>query len=240
MSRCILILLAVLPLAAQAQTTERYAVHQSVAVQVKNPNPMSTSRWTTVRTFGWGLVDMVRDGDRITYEESTCDIATSKVFGTTTEYSRAFIDSLGIRSRSGSLQGDRWVVGPFIQTIGAGDGQLPNSADDAVDTDGDGLPGVTVAVKQAVMGQGEVYVAQRTTNTLQLTETGTGWSGTVQSDVEEVVLDATTWWLKADRASRPHPDPSESTIEFVRVDTGTSCSDVLRRKDTLFTAMASR
>ncbi|MFT6146719.1 MAG: hypothetical protein ACJATT_001518 [Myxococcota bacterium] len=225
---------------ASAQDTQRYAAHQSVAVQVKNPNPMATSRWTTVRTSAWGFVDTVEMDGGLTYVERTCDVSTSRVFGTTTSYSPAFIASLVSRSRTGRIVGDQLTAGPYVQVIGADPNASVLTADTALDTDGDGLPGVTISVRQAVMGQGDVYVAQRSTSSFTMVRVGDGWSGTISNVVEEVVLDATTWWLKADRTSRPHPDSSESTVSWVPVGATTTCAEVLQQRDQLFETVASR
>ncbi len=225
---------------ASAQHTQRYAAQQSVAVQVKNPNPMSSSRWTTVRTSGWGLLDAVEKDGQISYVERTCDVATTRVFGTTTSYSPAFIASLVSRPRAGQIVGDQLTAGPYVQVIGADSTVSTLNADSAVDTDGDGLPGVTISVRQSVMGQGDVYVAQRSTSSLSMARVGDGWSGTISNSVEEVVLDATTWWLKSDRSSRPHPDPAESTVSWVPVSDTTTCADLLAQRDQIFETVASR
>lgn len=225
---------------ASAQDAQRYAAQQSIAVQVKNPNPMARSRWTTVRTSGWGLVDLVETDGLLSYTESTCDVATSRVFGTSTEYSAAFIASLGSRSRTGRIVGGQLTAGPYVQVIGADAAAPELTPEAAVDTDRDGLPGVTISVQQSVMGQGDVYVAQRSVTSLTMDRVGEGWTGTISSEVDELVLDATTWWLKADRASRPHPDPAQSTVSWIPVSDETTCADLLLQRDDLFETVALR
>ncbi len=105
---------------------------------------------------------------------------------------------------------------------------LPTSPDApaVVDEDGDGHPGVTIAIEGMVSG--ELYLVQRGCDRF----TGEVVSadrirGTVDWESEQETLDSTSMFLGAKPPSRPHPDEQKSTFEMVRVDGQTNCEELM-------------
>lgn len=154
------------------------------------------------------------------------------------------MDGVPTYSRTATLSaaetGASFTAGPHIDLLGvalddpAGD-DLPTEPDDdaVVDHDGDGEPGVTVHVDQEIMGEGDVYVAQRSTTTLEgvvvATDRIEGW---IDATPEQSVLGASEWWLELETESIP--DPDSSYFVFQEIDTGWGCAEILAAKEDLF------
>ena len=94
------------------------------------------------------------------------------------------------------------------------------------DADGDGNPGVTMAVEGALSG--EVFFVQRRTGEFKgvvLSEDQV--VGTNKFSRDQVVLGATSALLNNSLEQKPHPDPKESWFEQRRIDEGADCDDVV-------------
>lgn len=148
---------------------------------------------------------------------------------------------MGPRRRAGRIDGDEVVIDRAVDVIGAKlanewSDPLPTEADDPTqwDEDGDGKPGVTIRIIGFV--DGEVYVAQRSWNQLRGTVTPDRQRvrGLVEWKTEQEVLDGSNMFLKANPVSKPHPDASKSTFDWVRMPSSTTCDEVKRRNDYLF------
>lgn len=222
---------------AGANEAQRYAMRHEVVVQVKDPNPFRFSRWTDQSTIAVGFVDWERDGEVVRYVQTTCSLVTTQVFGTQITYPPAFIATLAGRERVGRVVDGGVHIGPYVDVVGAEPGDdLPTEPDQAIDTDGDGFPGVTIHVKQSIMGEGDAYAAQRSITRIHLSPEGDGYTGVVSSRTEMSVVDATAFWLKSSRPVREHPDPNASTVELVPVDGSVDCAAVLSDAPRLFSA----
>lgn len=103
---------------------------------------------------------------------------------------------------------------------------LPTSAHDrrVRDTDGDGKPGVTVRVHGIVSG--EVYVAQRSSSSLEGVKKANGFSGMVRFQTEESILGASKGALKKHVETRTNPE--RSFFRMVRVPESTSCEQAVK------------
>lgn len=197
----------------------RWALRQVVSTQVHDPNPFSRSGWATVTTTGWGVVDYEIGGDDVTLDETPCAVETSAVLGTTTTYTPEFVTALKGGPRTGKIVGGRLQI--------AWEHRLGPS-----DDDGDGRPGVTVHVRQATLGSGDVWVEQVSTTRWDGARAGGGWRGGVVTDTRQTVIDGERWWLKLKTASRPNPDPSASWFELVPFTGG--CSELAASRGIVF------
>lgn len=216
--------------------SETWGLVQVYSTLVKNPNPLSSeegiSTTTSTKLLAWE-----RDGTEVSFTETLCALETTEVFSTVTSYPAAFIENIAPLDRQASLSdtvtGADFEAGPFVDLLAVqlddpGD-PLPTQADapSVLDHEGDGHPGATVHVSQDLLGEGDVYVIQRTT---------TSMSGTVLSPDriegrlsmvgEQVVLGASTWWLELDTDQRPDPDPEHSFFAMQRLEPDASCEDV--------------
>lgn len=204
--------------AAQAAEPETWALKQVVAVEVRDPNPTSDG-WATTTTTGWSLVRWTREGEAVRFEEQPCAVETTPVLGTSTIYSEAFVRALRGPERQATLAEGRFRAA-WQHALGP---------DDA---DGDGQPGVTVTVKQAILGQGDVYVAQKSSVVLDGRVDGERIVGKVTVDTAQEVLGATTWWLKL--STRQRPDRDRSAFVLAPVPSGMDCAALLASDATVF------
>lgn len=213
-------MIAVLVLAANALALGpvTHALHQVIATQVADPDPRNAEGWRTVRTEGWSLVSWRAAGTEVTFDESPCAVQTERVYGTETHYSSAFLAALR------ATHSGRWVAGRFEAAW--------RTALGPADADGDGLPGVTVDITQSLLGRGQVQVAQVTETVWRGTADGDAIRGVIEARTQQTLLGATTWWLRREARSRPHPDPAQSTFALVPF-TG-DCAALLRARGTLF------
>lgn len=136
-----------------------------ISTIVTDPSGFTTDQETSITT-SWVLVAWERSGIEVTWTETLCGIESSEVFSTTTSFSDAFVETMPVRERSGTLSeasiGAGFVGGPFVDLVSVeledpvGEA-LPEEPDDArvLDQDGDGRPGVTVVIDNALLGEGE-------------------------------------------------------------------------------------
>lgn len=227
----------------------RYAMRQAFTSQMRDPNPFSKSGWRSTHTYTYAIIEWREKDTKVEYQETTCSIETEKVFGAETLYSDGFIKGVPVRFRSGTLagwkEGDALEVGPYVQQFGVDledpyTDPLPSSADDPriVDDDGDGLPGVTITIRHPMVGQGKVWVGQRSVARLEGKVTGKGKiEGHIRTAPDMYKIDADRWWLRMDSPQRPHPDPKQSPFVMVETDQTLTCEKLLANKDTIFPPM---
>ncbi len=223
-----------------------YAMRQKFVSQMKDPNPFNSTGWRSTHTYTWALVEWRQLGDRVDYKERTCGVWTESVFGARTVYRDAFVNAVPVRDRSGYLQGEgaarRFDAGPYSQQFGLTlddpfNDALPTAPDDAriSDDDRDGHPGVTVGIYHPMVGEGEVYIAQRSIVRLEGELLPDGIvHGYIRTKPDMYKIDADKWWLRMDNPQRPHPDPKESPFVMVPIEKGATCKTVLAQKDTIF------
>lgn len=232
--------------AASVKEQRTYAMRQTFTSQMRNPNPFSNGGWKSTRTDTWALVRWNRDGTRVRYTEKTCDVATAPVFGAETIYTPAFIRAIDLRKRTATLVGEgdtpRFIAGPYHQSFGVEldnpmTDELPRDPDDPRirDSDKDGEPGTTVVIRHPMMGEGRVYVAQRSVARLEGRLLPSGEvRGVIFTSPDMFKIDADKWWLRKDAPQRQHPSPKESPFIMVPVDDDMDCERLLASRSSIF------
>jgi hypothetical protein len=184
---------------------EVWGMLQSTRSLVDDPVGPGTD---TTDTRAVSLLRWTRTGTSVVWESTLCSLTSTEVYGTITSFPEAFVAHYPVVTRAGELAaaatGAAFTAGPFVDVIGARldapDDPLPTSSRDARqwDQDEDGQPGMTVQVEQAIFGEGEVYVAQRTSSTLEGTVLRSDRiEGYVRDfDQEQVLYDVSAWWLE--------------------------------------------
>lgn len=223
----------------------RFVMKHAFSVLQTDPSPFGSSQQALAVT-SYLLVTWERTGTSVTWDESLCGLSSNEVFGTTTTYPRAFIDSVPVVTRTATLDaettGAGFAGGPFVDVIGADlanpeTDPLPTSgsASTVVDADGDGNPGVTVEIDQNLLGSGEVYVAQRLRQTLSGTVTGPDRiEGFVEGTREQVVLGASAGWLETPVEEEADPDPSHSFFILQGAAPETDCAELMASPESYF------
>lgn len=234
-------------LPADTATLRRFAMRQAFTSQMRDPNPFGGGDWRSTHTLTWGLVEWRELGGKVEYRETTCLVETEPVFGAETIYSAGFIKGVPVRFRTGTLSDGRFAAGPYVQQFGVDLANplldpLPTSPDDPrlVDDDGDGLPGVTIGIRHPMVGEGRIWVGQRSVARL---EGKVGADGVIQGFIRTAPdmfkIDSNRWWLKSDAPQRPHPDPTQSPFAMVPVEEGFGCADLLKVRHGIFPALPS-
>ena len=160
-----------------------------------------------------------------------------------TEIPPAFIETFPDVEYTGVLErartGATLRLDPSTEHLGfaddADDAPLPASADDpaAADTDGDGHPGVTIRVTG--FGGGDMYFAQRTHRTFEVTLfEGPFLDGVITWTAERVVLDATSRTLRNAREAVPTSDPAQNWFRSTRVPDDATCAQIVDAGPALF------
>jgi len=191
------------------------------------------------------LVTMTQDGTELAATEFVCDI---KIESTTTMVTtiipQAFVESMEPILKPGFLSwnGHAWVYNQpqawAVQGVNLENLEtdpMPTDQTDPriFDQDLDSHPGLTVSVTGLLSG--DIYVIQRGWNAMLSRELTTDHVfGYLTWDNEQIVLDATNDILKDPIVQTVDPDETKSWFEFVRVDPGTTCIDLIDQKDTLF------
>lgn len=244
----VVLFLLSLAVADEPTVTRTYAMRQAFTSQMRNPNPFSNEEWSSTRTYTWQLVQWSQTGTAVTYRETTCGVATNKVFGAEAVYGEGFLRATPVRERTATLAGaepgSSFRAGPYAAPLGVKLNDpmrdaLPRDPKDPrlVDADGDGHPGVTVTISHPLVGTGHVYVAQRSIARLEGKLQADGSiSGVIYTAPDMFKIDADTWWLRRDSPQRQHPDPSQSPFHLTPVADGTTCAQVLAQKSSLFPA----
>ncbi len=211
-----------------------YALYERVVEEVENPSPLESG---TADGLTHAVKRLVWQVGASTYQEQLCATWGNKVFGTTWSFVADFAEQRGILDRVATITDDQFVAGPYLDLLGTDvqSGPLPVQTDDpgVVDSDGDGLPGVTLFIANDTLGSGELYVAQRSTTTL----TGT-WrdsfhaSGSIAAEAETSNLDATTWWLNLEGPPNT-PRPEKNFFNVVRIDEALDCEGIYLQREEL-------
>jgi hypothetical protein len=105
--------------------------------------------------------------------------------------------------------------------------RLPDKASDprVFDQDGDGNPGVTVRIDG--IASGDIFVTQRTWTELTGRLQAPGrFSGKIGYGNEQVILDATSWYLKHPLQMKPSND--RSRFYLIRMNRSATCQDAVR------------
>lgn len=105
--------------------------------------------------------------------------------------------------------------------------KLPTEASDArvFDQDGDGKPGVTVAVRGMV--DGEIFVTQKGWSELRPDQvTANSMSGSVRWRQTQTILGASSRLLSSGPETRPDPKPEANWFSAQRMAAGAGCAEV--------------
>ena len=150
-----------------------------------------------------------------------------------------FLEAMGSRATTWRFHPDSsgWAVETDLGMHHVGydpattGGLLPSDAkaDGVVDHEGDGHPGATVIVDVPVLGELEIYIAQRTHQSLhgRLTDDGTLEGGIHGHALDQETLDATSALMKVSPVMRP--DPDRSAWWMVTVPEDTTCETLASR-----------
>ena len=220
-----------------------FAFKQSTRTLVDSPVGGGTEPSDTVAL---SRVTWTRVGTELSWVEELCSLTSTEVHDTQTSFPDAFLRAVPDYVRTGTLSaaetGATFRAGPYVDVLGA---RLDDPARDALptresdsrqwDQDGDGEPGMTVHVDQAFLGEGDVYVAQRTETSLEgVVVAADRIEGFVTLEQEQVVYDASTWWLELDTNQRPDTAREHNYFVFQQVDDATTCDDIVARQRSLF------
>ena len=182
------------------------------------------------------LVTMQQDGSSVRATAKVCDMRIIGSKMVRTSIPAAMIRSMPERSwettLSRSVAGtklapwSRWdVLGATLQR--PAEEPLPTRTDDphVHDQDGDGHPGVTIAVRGLI--DGEVYVTQKGWSELRPESvTQDRIAGGVVWRQMQTVLGASSRFLSAGPVTRPDPAPDANWFVAVRLDASADCATV--------------
>lgn len=188
---------------------------------------------TTTRTIS--LQRLTHHGDRLVGDGDVCELTMSSSSDlVVTEIPLGFRRALPkvridakLTKKDGSVyfsQAPRTLVlGARLENLRE---NLPESpADKRVwDQDKDGHPGMTVRVSGLVSG--DVYVASRSTSSLEGKLLGSEFRGALRFRSEERILDATHPFLRSGSSSEP--DLGQSRFRLVPISSGATCADAVR------------
>ena len=98
----------------------RFVMKHAFSVLQTDPSPFGNSQEALAVT-SYLLVTWERTGTSVTWDETLCGLRSNEVFGTTTTYPRAFVDSVPTYTRNASLDaettGAGFSAGPFTDVI---------------------------------------------------------------------------------------------------------------------------
>lgn len=186
-----------------------WLLEEELQVQVHPPIPVG---WLDSRTTSRWLVDW-NPGDPI-FTARLCGFDIDPMMGTVTTWPQATIEAIPILQRPVRFDGQSFIAGPVVETIGDGD------------DDGDNNPGITIRVAHPKAGKGEVYLRQSNilSWTGQLQPDGS-ITGTVRYEPDQQMLGASTWWLRLGIRQRPSREKI-STFSLTPLSVGTVCNNL--------------
>lgn len=190
---------------------------------------------TTTRSIV--AVDIVQNGTNLEFNSRVCSIAVESSAPTVqTIIPEAFVNNLPLTRRGGVLRetSGGWELhlprhweAQGVKLRDLSREPLPQSADDprVFDQDGDGNPGLTVRVEGLVSG--EIYTIQRAWDEHRgRIVSGDLIEGSVTWGVEQVILGATSRFLRSAPQSAPHPDESKSYFRMRRAQGSAPCGEI--------------
>lgn len=200
---------------------------------------------STTETITYLRVELDQSGRNFELQSRVCEMdIRSDVDVFETIVPRAFVDALPDTKRQGRLLRDgedvQFRVERHVEVRGARlrspeHEYLPDSPSDArvVDADDDGHPGLTLRIDGVVSG--DIYIVQRGWDRyLGNVVSNRRMTGRVEWNSEQNVLDSTSIFLGDQPPTRPHPKAERNRVEFVRLDAGADCEDVVSKRGELF------
>lgn len=220
-----------------------YASRQTVASRART---RPRGRVVTVATTALVLHEVLREAGNVWVGSRYCAIRQDKLGNVGTELGRGFVEAIPEWEEVARIEGPgggpwRVEVAERVVVLGAelvdpARDPLPSSAGDPRirDPDGDGHPGVTVAVSGFVSG--EVYLVQRLIRGLRGTlEPNGSMRGVVTGSSDQEVVGASNPMIKAFTPRfQQDPDPSTSLLEWVPVPRSTACEELVASEADLF------
>lgn len=190
-----------------------------------------------------GLMEIGGSQDALTTTSTVCAIEVDSDSGAVETtipeaYARSVVESQA--TTAAELDEQLVHIEPFTVVMAAGyrpddfGAAVPAEISDArvIDADGDGEPGVTFRV--AGMVDGDVHIALRRERTFVPTHvTADTIDGTLSVTADRTTFSATSSRLQRQREQAPDPD-GPSFFLSTRVPDGTTCDEVLARRDELF------
>jgi hypothetical protein len=219
---------------APASEDQYFVSWAESAQQLQDPSPFGSS-WAEQRTTTLGLVKISWQGDSGTRWLQPCAMHTNTVFGTKTLYSAGFLSAIPVPGVPISRVGKLWSQSEEFVVVGLKegyDGAMPalGQKDHAalVDSDKDGLPGVTVHIDNNLLGKQNLQVAQRQRST---------WTAEVQANgeiaaqpkvtSEQVVVAASMNLLVVQNKTKPVSGKPGETLRFVPLTAPIDCKALL-------------
>lgn len=225
------------PADAAATLEDQYFVSWAEsAQQLQDPSPFGNS-WAEQRTTTLGLVKISWQGDSGTRWLQPCAMHTNTVFGTKTLYSAAFLAAIPVPGVPISRAGKLWTQAEELVVVGLKDGYtgaMPALGEKGhaalVDSDKDGLPGVTVHIDNNLLGKQNLQVAQRQRSS---------WSAEVQGNgeiaaepkvtAEQVVVAASMSLLVVQNVTKPVSGKPGETLRLVPLAAPIDCATLLAK-----------
>jgi hypothetical protein len=227
--------------ADSTDSTEYYAFWNLSRRETQDPSPFG-DEWAESRTVTIGLIQLTWDGDKGLRLQQPCDMHANEVHGSRIVYSANFVAKVPVaptaveRTADGiSILGGMELVGLKQDWTGAmpdlGEAKHPGLSD----TDGDGKAGVTVDVDISILGQQQLYVAQRSKTDLVASwqEDGSLY-GEPTVLIEQSTLGASLDLLIVNTKSRLVKGKPADTVRWVSVPASTTCTEVLKQAKQLF------
>lgn len=212
-----------------------YALYERNVEAVSNPNPLES---TTADGITHSIKRIVFQEGDASYDEQLCLAWGNEVFGTTWAFAPDFPTQRGILQRPFQMvPGKTFEAGPFLDLLGTDltSGALPTEPDEpgVVDTDEDGEPGHTMFITNNTLGQGEVYIVQRSSTVLsgEFVDSFRA-TGSVATDTESNTVDASTWWLDLQGPANA-PNPEASFFVLLRVNPEMDCEAIYEDRESL-------
>ena len=229
--------------AASGPQEQFFASLQLDRIVSQDPSPFGDD-WKEGRTSTLGLVKVSWNGDVGTRWLHVCAMHATEGHGSQVSFTKAFLGSIPTTPHALSRVGSTWTQPTTVDLVGLKDshtGAMPglgkSSHASLVDSDKDGKPGVTVQVKVSLLGDQQIYVAQRTTSawTAQLSPEGT-LSAEPTVTMEQSIVGASLSLLVAQPKEKKVSSGAPNTLQWVPVNASMTCTELVAQSAKLFGA----
>lgn len=198
------------------------------ALAIRIATTAEASWLPTVRSVSTSrvLVDLRQEGGLWRQEGRVCavDIVGSRVARITVP--APFIAAIPPKTVTPRMKDGGFYADMGLDSVGFQGDVLPATLADAPDWDHDGHPGATVLAKVAVLGRGEIYVAQAAWLVLDGQVKDGGATGPLRvRRFEQRTYGADPEWLALD--TRLSADESRSSFDLIPIAPDADCEDVI-------------
>ncbi|MCO4764361.1 MAG: hypothetical protein KC502_22815 [Myxococcales bacterium] len=207
----------------------------------QDPSPFGNA-WKEGRTSTLGLVKVAWDGNVGTRWLHVCAMHANSVHGSQVSFSKSFLSAIPTAPHKLSRSGTTWTQASSVDLIGlkaSHTGAMPGLGKSKhaslVDADKDGKPGVTVQVNVSLLGNQQIYVAQRTTSswTAKLADDGS-LSAEPKVTMEQSIVGASLSLLVAQPKEKPVSSGAPNTLRWVPSDKAMTCKELVAQASKLF------